>query len=303
LLTMSTKARVGAFAASLALLATAACASPVDDGAGNGTPSEQPTPAADNPGAQQATGLPPGSGSTGSGGATGSGGGSSGSSGTSGSGGSTGSAGNGGTLEPGLEGYWSFEDFGKTVTDSSGNGLDGSMLGNGISLASGGKVGQALDLAGTDGRVVVPSSTDLDFTSGATIEFWIRLSSVATGSILSRMSPSGEGVRVRTTQGNLQVSFSHGISTSTVTTGANVLDGNWSHVAIVNDGAEINVYLDGQLETTGQGGQLGSVAADLVIGKAGTDNSFDGFIDEVTWYDATRGANEICQDAGGSACQ
>jgi hypothetical protein len=288
--------------ASIAVAALVGCAAPVD-GTGDGLGEQAPPPPADGSGANQVTGMSPGSGgATSTGGSTGTGGEptTGGTGGTSETGGTGNVGGGGGTpTTPGLLALYTFEDTGTTITDDSGHTHDGTATASGVAITAGGKVGSALSFSGTSGYVKIPSATDLEFTTAATIEFWVKLSSVATGSIFSRVAANGDGIRVRSSQGNVQVTFTRsGIGSAIATSDAGVLDSTWTHVAIVNDGAELRVYLDGDLHRSVTGGKLGAVGADLFLGAAGNENAINGYIDELAIWNVALTDDQVCITAG-----
>ncbi len=299
--------RKNSLAAIVCFSLSAACAAPTT---GIGQEGE-PTPSAGEPaappaqngsGSDQVTGLAPGAGGAPSSGGAG---GLAGAAGAAGAAGQTGSGGTGGALTatPGLEGEWNFDDAGATSTkDTSGHAHHGALVGSGVSVVAGGKVGSALSFAGTSGRVSVPGGTALDLVKAGSIEFWVKLSGLTSGSIVSRISASGDGVRVRTTQGNLQVTFLRASGGSAiVTSDPAVLGSTWVHVAVVNDGASLKLYLNGKLHRSETGGQLGYVSGDLVMGANGTnDSALNGYLDELKWWSVARTNEEICADAGGA---
>lgn len=221
-------------------------------------------------------------------------------------GGSTGSGGGSGAEppthpEPGLSAYYDFDSATGYVFDVSGFGNHGTATPTGVSFTAPGRSGQAATFTGGHGSIVITSSPSLDFTVGASIEFWVRLSSVSSGTILSR-GWGDNAVRVRTTQGNIQVVFSRASGGSAIlTSSANTLGTAWSHVAVVNDGAELKLYLNGKLDSSVVGGNMGAVVSNLVIGKnENTDIAFNGTIDELKWWGVARTPAEICVDAGGT---
>ena len=73
----------------------------------------------------------------------------------------------------GLVVYFAFEDgSGKTVTDLSGNGNDGTLEGD--TGWADGKYGKALNFGGKNGIVRVRHSHHFEFTDGITICAWVR---------------------------------------------------------------------------------------------------------------------------------
>jgi hypothetical protein len=205
---------------------------------------------------------------------------------------------------PGLNGFWRFEETTGPVFDYSGNNLHGTAQGAGLTRGATGHSGNAISFGGTDGAVKIPTSPKLDFTSGATIEFWIKLSSVTLGTILSRGTGSGDShVRIKTQAGNVNVSFGKaGLGAATLISSTGVLPTQqWTHVAVVNDGSQLRLYVSGKLVTSAPGGYLGSMSQDLYLGKSlASDTSLNGTLDEVQWFDVARSDQEICSDAGAS---
>jgi hypothetical protein len=285
-----------------ALVVFSGCAVPVDETHGKPALEQQEPapPPAGNANTTGSTGIGAG-GSSGTGGsATGGQGGQSGEAGAAGAG--VGGSGEPVINEPDLAASYAFEDA-LEVKDGSGHENHGAPEGTGLTLGIPGKVGNAASFSGMDGHITVPSSTDLDFVSAATIEFWVRLNSVTPGAIVSRgLGASDNSVVVRTAQGNLQITFARvGLGAATLVSEPNVIGASWTHVAIVNDGNTLSLYLDGQLEKTAPGGYLGNIGKDLRIGKsAANDSALNGVLDEVKWWTTARSAEEICGDAGGS---
>ncbi len=202
----------------------------------------------------------------------------------------------------GLNLFFKFEEASGNEFDYSGMNNHGTVSGP-VARGIAGKVGLAVDF-GSTGMIVAKSSTTLDMTTGGTIEFWIKLSSITPGNIVSRGTGAGDNsVRVKTAQGNIQVFFTRIGGTSAILTSASDLlpTGQWRHVAATNDGSNIRLYLNGNLVQTEAGGQLGSMFADLHVGKsAGADNAFNGTLDELRWWNVARSGAEICADAGGT---
>ena len=92
-----------------------------------------------------------------------------------------------------------------------------------------------------------------------------------------------------------------GSGSAILTSNPNTLSTGWSHVAIVNDGSELKLYVDGALNSSVAGGYLGALASNLVLGKnESTDMAFSGSIDELKWWTVARTPPQICTDAGGT---
>jgi hypothetical protein len=206
---------------------------------------------------------------------------------------------------PGLVAFYEFEEAIGPVFDLSGNSNHGTVDGSGVTRGFTGISGNAISFSGGDGRVKAPTSPTLDFTSAATIEFWIKLSSVTAGTIVGRGTGQGDNhVRIRTAQGNVNVSFGRvGTGSVSVISDAGVLQtGVWTHVAVVNSASEIRIYVNGDLNKSGSGGQMGAITADLHIGRgvSTTDTAMNGTLDQLRWFNVVRTEQEICTDSGGT---
>ncbi|MBX3128546.1 MAG: LamG domain-containing protein [Polyangiaceae bacterium] len=205
--------------------------------------------------------------------------------------------------ETGLLAFYDFDAPLGYAFDLSGNANHGTVQGSGVSIEASGRVGEGAAFSGGGGSIHVSSSAKLDFTTAATVEFWIQLSSFGAGTILSRGLGLGDNsVRVRTSQGNLQVVFSRAGQGSTIlTTDPDLLGSSWKHVAIVNDGLKLSLYVGGTLRTSTQGGYLGSCSAPLVLGKNDSaDTAFSGVLDEVRLWSSARSPAQVCASAGGT---
>ena len=69
------------------------------------------------------------------------------------------------------------EGSGTTVTDSSGNGNNGTI--SGATWTTAGKYGDALQFNGTSSVVTIPNSSSLQLTTGMTLEAWVNPSTVS----------------------------------------------------------------------------------------------------------------------------
>jgi hypothetical protein len=210
--------------------------------------------------------------------------------------------------QPGLGACYSFEEDGALVGDGSGNGNDGTLEGGGWRRAPG-KFGGGLAFDGLDGRVHVRSSPTLDFKTGATVEFWMKVSfdpmdTGTVGEVASRGTGNGDDfVAFWTTCGNGCGVWQHaGTGTSSVCSFCGAARaGAWSYVAIVNDGKEARSYVDGILRNTQPGGRFTTIKTDLFLGRRVQGIfSFKGVLDELRWWTVARSEAEICADGGGA---
>jgi hypothetical protein len=199
---------------------------------------------------------------------------------------------------------------GTTVTDGSGNGLNGILAGT---TAVTGRVGQALAFNGSNSVVTVPSNPRLDLANSMTISTWIKTTNNSRtedaigkydataseyGWIVKVLSSGVVGLRVG---GN---NSANGVRDVADTTPIN--DGNWHHVAVVvNLGANVQFYIDGSLRSTqGLAAKAATSAAPMWIGTIPFNYfgmPFTGSLDEVRIDAQALSASAIASLAGGSA--
>ncbi len=191
---------------------------------------------------------------------------------------------------PPLRGYWAFnEGSGSSVSDSSGNGNDGTI--HGASWVSGSPdESKALSFDGAGDYVTIPTSASLTITGKITVEAWVKPSHLGgTQRIVSEDGPGSADNHFYLALSGSKVVFAvYTNGWKKVTGSTTIKTGTWYHVAGVYTGSKLRVYLNGHLEAeksvSGQLGQ-GQSAADVIIGaKAGGSQGFKGTLDEVRIY-------------------
>jgi hypothetical protein len=212
----------------------------------------------------------------------------------------------------GLAAFYRFEEADGPVRDECGR-HDGSAVGE-VARAVPGRAGRAIAFSG--GFVVVEGSPDLELVEGATLELWVRVPEPPMrvgggrriawlgGSFLSRGTGDRDDfVGLNTACGNVQALFQRddGTGATNVMAECGALPPHvWRHVAVVNDGRSLRLYLDGALAREAVGGFLGGVGADLYLGRRSQGVfPLTGAIDELMWWTVARAEPEICGDAGG----
>ena len=207
--------------------------------------------------------------------------------------------------------YWRLDDIeGRIAVDWSKNGRSASYEGGvalylpGVALPraqTGGSINRAVHLAGGHLKTAIDGLGD-----SFTVELWfwnglppnIR---PITGILLSCGGPQAKGTSevdlgiggTSAGPGRLYLSSGSKIIVSPAKIGLKT----WHHVALVREGRQVAVYLDGNRVT----GILGEAAADassrpasiLVGGRDDGPASFEGKIDEVAVFDRALGSEEI----------
>jgi len=204
-----------------------------------------------------------------------------------------------------LIGYWKFnESSGTTAEDSSGNGNDGTLIGDPQWVA--GNLGSgALEFNGDDYVEISPTSfnTNTDFTWTA----WIKTDSdgtiIAFAPASGDWAPGGKTLFVR--GGTLGVDIGWVGAQSSPTA---VDDGQWHHVALTaefetsGDNETTTLYVDGQPDHVRSDWNITMDAETDMAVKIGFTNDnfpddpwFVGQIDDARIYDHALSADEIVE--------
>jgi thiol-disulfide isomerase/thioredoxin len=199
-----------------------------------------------------------------------------------------------------LIGWWKFDETeGNTAVDSSGNGNDGTLVGNPVWRPQGGKIGGALEFNGKGDYVKIANEPAFDITNQITISVWVNITSVpqewtgivTKGDTAWRMSTSF-----------VKNVFHFGVSPNDYLNGmTEVSAGQWHHVACVYDGKRMRIYVDGVLDVSIR--QTGPIATNnfpVCIGEniELTGRCWHGLIDDVRIYNRALSENEIAALAG-----
>ena len=226
---------------------------------------------------------------------------------------------------PGPVGWWKMDENTGTssTTDSSGNGLTGSITGP---VWNTGKYGSSLSFDGSDDYVYASDNDILDITGTLTVSAWIKRGTDQDDfeHIVIKKADSGWGgffgaYRLALTSGD-NVRFEIGSSGNAfcfsgcdneITSNSSIpIDGNWYHLAGTFDGSSLRVYINGVLDNSKSSGTstIGATGFELSLGTnddTGTED-FSGNIDDVRIYNYARTPKQVVEDmnaghpAGGS---
>jgi hypothetical protein len=199
---------------------------------------------------------------------------------------------------------YSFDEGEGTVAhDSSGNGNEGEIEGAEWTT---GKYGGALNFDAEEGDVVtIPDTEGLD-SEEFTLEAWVRPDEDNFyGPIVAHTAAEGHGYALFT--GNEEEGF-EGFLTGFIsfhqwveahTFGAKLALNTWTHVAVISDGEEIKLYINGALVDERPSEEVTADEAPLQIGgdePFAEGHFFDGKIDEVRVYNRALDAEEVRED-------
>ena len=198
-----------------------------------------------------------------------------------------------------------------TAPDSAGSN-DGTLTNfalsgttsNWVDGASVAKLNNALSLDGTDDYVALGTIASAPTGDGArTVEFWLKTSDTATGSVKKVFAYGGTGQYERFSVGIENGDIGVESNNSEVVWDTAVNDGSWHHIAVSYPGSggigASSVYVDGTKITTEksnwQGSQaLATVNSDAYIGSLDSSSLFlDGTVDELRVWNTARSQTDI----------
>lgn len=211
----------------------------------------------------------------------------------------------------GLVGLWSFngDDMsGNTVYDRSSTGANGTLT-SGPTVVKG-KVGQALDLDGTDDYVSVADNVAFDVGDAAdlTLSGWLYRDTFTTDdTVIAKRNgiiagDTGYIAYIDDATDQLIFEVSDGIDEYSLTSVATFTATGWYHYAIVWDqdsAANSEIYVNGLANSATDIGTIGNIgdlsnAVVLAMGaESDAGDPFDGKIDEVRAYNRVLAASEI----------
>ena len=201
-----------------------------------------------------------------------------------------------------MVGYWSFDEgSGSTAYDYSVNANHGTIT---TATFVTGRSGKGLSFNGISGIVTVTDAATVrnifDGGGGATVSCWVLINSdgeADTGVIINKEvwnlrtdSQSGSNVRLR-------FAYSFSGTAGQWATAVDVSIGGWHHVQLSYSNADVAndpvIIIDGVNKTITEiqapvGSRDTDQGSNLTFGNVAADNqTFDGYIDEVRYYDAT----------------
>jgi len=195
------------------------------------------------------------------------------------------------TADPHLVACYEFEG---NTNDSSGHNLNATMTN--VTFVAG-KVGMAMQFGATSAADVAENAA-FDVPQ-LTIEAWINPSQLPPGG-------SRAGILDNNNQYGFFVQSNGDLQCTSITVGANIVAGRWTHIACTVDGLAARIYVDGSLKGMAAQGPLGSggttgvsIAAD---NPPGSGSRLIGLMDQLRIENTARSPEEICADAGRTTC-
>jgi uncharacterized repeat protein (TIGR01451 family) len=207
-------------------------------------------------------------------------------------------------LPPGTVGWWPGESGANDIAGTN----NGSTQGTGLFAAA--KVGNGFTFDNNEDRVIIPHNDGMNPSrSGFTVQFWMKGGKDQPGqseSLCTIVEKShgwadnnGWAFQVTPSSGLVGFAMGNGIDGTwpSVTSGGDVLDGRWHHLAATWDGYTIRFHVDGVLQGTSVLLRPGQNTRPLNFGFTWGNGSprrfFRGQIDEVSIQNRTLPSSEL----------
>ena len=199
-----------------------------------------------------------------------------------------------------LVGWWKLDDgSGNTATDSSGNGLDGTLVGD-TSWVDG-IVAGALVFDGDGDYVDVGRDPAFDITQQITVSAWIKVNAfdrewqaiVTKGDSAWRLQRNWKDNTLEFACTGLVVP---GNKWGSIHCAVDVNDGRWHHAAGTYNGSQICLYVDGKLDVSSTAsGTIKNNGQPVYIGVNSERpyRFWNGLIDDVRLYSYALSADEV----------
>ncbi len=195
--------------------------------------------------------------------------------------------------EAGLVAYYTMEN---NVQDVSGNGLNGTVMGEPGFVAGVAGVGLAFD--GVDDYVDCGNSASFDITEAITLTAWVNTSDSGNGEDNPFVAKGDVSYAIKHSDSN-SIEFFIYDNEEWHTAYSPVYDsfnGEWHHVAGTYDGNQVRLYINGGLvDSLDYAGSIGTSTYPVNIGRNSqeTGRFYNGLIDEIRIYNRVLSEGEI----------
>jgi hypothetical protein len=211
-------------------------------------------------------------------------------------------------VDPGVDALVAYYPLDGDASDASGNGLDGTVMGDPVWVD--GILDGAMECDGEGDYVDVAHADGVDITGAISLSMWIRpdaedpegqgLETAPMCKALSGASPSWSW-QVRYGWGSPQPYMAFTFNTSPrawAYVGRNLVQGEWCHIACSADGETLTAYLNGIATESTAMGAITSSPTPVLIGSDGWGSDWLGALDEVAIYNRALSAEEVLYLAG-----
>jgi len=207
-----------------------------------------------------------------------------------------------------LIGWWRLDEgSGTMAVDSSGYGNDARFEGAPVWVDDG-KLGKALRFNGSSDYLAAPDSESLDINADQlSIAAWINGEDwPAANHVVRKIADTGTGsiymIRVQPDTVRVYLNTSAG---ETIVQGTTpLLTNEWAHIALIYNGAEARIFVNGQLDVSSDvSGEVTQSNNELRIGRGEPAGYFVGMIDDVRLYNHALTESELLSAMEGSGAE
>lgn len=206
-----------------------------------------------------------------------------------------------------LVGYWAFEEgAGSAILDSSGNSIDGTIVGSGVTRVPG-FVGQALSFDDSSSHVLIPHQSLLDNQDTAfSVTFFINGPAIQTGNdslLFDAIDKSHRGTDFtgwtfqggNDSGGGFTFHVGNGVNAFRSVAISGVLDDIWHAVAVTVTTTGVKAYVDGSLQAQNNAADtIGTNTGNLIFGTHfALDRDYAGLLDEVRIFNGELTPTEV----------
>jgi Concanavalin A-like lectin/glucanases superfamily len=211
-------------------------------------------------------------------------------------------------VDPGSEGLAAYYSLDSDASDASGNGLDGTIMGDPGLIA--GAMGGAMEFDGDGDYIDCGNDAGLDIPGPISLALWIRPDADDPEGNVTETAPMCKASSSASPSWSWQVRYGWGgpqpymaftFNTSPrawAFVGQNLEQGEWAHIACSHDGETLTVYLNGTATDSTPMGAITSSPAPILIGQDGWNSDWIDNIDEVMIYNRALSGAEIMFLAG-----
>ena len=211
-------------------------------------------------------------------------------------------------VDPGASGLVAYYPLNGDASDISGNGLNGTPMGD--PEWSDGVDGGGVLLDGDGDYLQVASDPKLDIVGPIALALWIRPDAANPEGLGTETAPMAKALSTASPSWSWQVRYGWGspkpfmaftFNTSPrawAYVGRNLPQGEWCHIACSHDGATLTAYLNGLATESTPMGAIAVSPTPVLIGSDGWGSDWIGAIDEVAIYNRALSPTEILYLAG-----
>ena len=204
--------------------------------------------------------------------------------------------------DPDLVAWYTFSSNGAgTIDDASGNGRSGTCSPGGTCPAfvmSDGRPPGCYDFAGDGNYIELQNESAFDFTTRFSVSLW--MSSSNPQNAWAQLIGKGDSAwAIERQMATNRVSFTtFAPSPDNMVGSTNVFDGQWHHLAVVYDGTQKILYVDGQVDA--QKAYSATVNTNNVSVRLGynseySSGQYDGLLDDVRIFSRPLSSSEVQQ--------